>query len=438
MNGLSLLLCSLSLASAYWNTASVLQPPSTQFVALLNPPSYDNTTCAGRCCKRVEVSQAPDAACIADWKTCARLSPESIKPPCGAGVSFPCTAWVPCDRLAWPEGVLVLFILTVVALFLPCVKCMCVQANDIELFRKKAAFDGLFIFVLIILGAFYASAIVVASDYEHFAEVTETSLEFVSYQSCVDYCNHFIPWDTDNYDLRLETYQMFYCRDAKYDLTGFNIFPADRNQRPGSSECPTSWNIWSRNSFYGWYCSSCFERRGEWTYLRDLSRFNRIRGFVFWTVLLVVAFMNILLDAFTLLRWHKPCVWVVWAVIGLVVISGLGHFCCFITDCVYTHELTTRPGPRWTSSAVNRFDAVGFCASSIFVDFVGLGLMMALFANSEEVNGWLKQNPEMEIYDKLYDADKGIYVNRNPKWKNTRIEPSHAFKKWRAQGLVGV
>ena len=393
------LLCSLSFAnSEFWNTASVLQPPSIQFIALLNPLSYDGTTCAGRCCKRVEVSRAPDAACTAaDWKACARLSRDSIVPRCAAGVPFPCTAWVPCedDRPAWLQGVLVLFVLTVVILIYPCVKNCIVDgrgdSDGSEYVFKKNFFDLAICVALVTMVVFYAFAIIIASDYEHFAESTEMNLDFISYQHCVEYCNHRIPWDTDAIGVKLNTYQMFYCRDSAYDLKGLDVFPADHNQRPGSSECPTSWRFGIGGSFDGWYCSSCYERRVNWNILRDMSNYNKIRGYLLWSMLLSVAYLGALLDLFYFLGVYGAWETCVWSLIGISLISVLGHCGCFVLDCVFINNFHLYPGVRLTSSVVHRYDAFGFCVGSIFVDLFGILMMIAVCGSCSPVIKWMQQ-----------------------------------------------
>ena len=406
--------------SAHWNTAATMLPPVIPFVSLLNQTAfnhsgggyaYDNTTCAGRCCRRVEVARAPDAACVADWRACARLSRDSTAPRCGAGAPFPCAAWVPCDRQGWPEGVMPLMGLTVVACVVACAKCLCLNVHDNDLLQSKLSFDISVVLALVILGAFYSSAIVVALDYEQFEAHTETNLDFVSYQHCVEACNRFIPWDTDSLEGRLDTYQTFYCRDATYNVSGLALFPANRNQRPGGSTCPTSWYveyIWQTgyNTFHGWYCSSCFERRDEWRYLHDLSRFNRVRGYVFWIVLLVMAYAGLAMDSVVVCmvlvlektRWDqcRPiCRGLVWFMGFLAFLSCVGHVGCLIADCIYMHALNFHPGINRTNDAVNRFDVYGFCAGSVVMDLVGVLLLAALLFSCMQMEGWMEEHTSM-------------------------------------------
>jgi hypothetical protein len=409
---------------ARWNTPETLLPPLIPFVSLLNQTAfnrshggyaYDNTTCAGRCCRRVEVARAPDAACVADWRACARLSRDSTAPRCGAGASFPCAAWVPCDRQGWQEGVMPLVALTVVACFLPCLKClvnvdtstgMVVRTHLGNPAEWKALFDGASVAAMIILGMFYASSIVVGTDYEQFEAYAETNLEFVSYQHCVEGCNRYIPWDTDEFGGKLDTYQKFYCRDSTYNLSGFALFPANYNQRPGSSACPTSWQPGIGGSYESWHCSSCYERRGEWVYLHGLSLFHRVRGYACWIVLLLAVYMGLIVDAvfvYVQLRveqarwreWHSLCMNLVTVMVLLPVLGGVGHFGCLVADAAYMYYLNSNWGLNWTLKAVSRYDVYGFCAASHVMDILGIFLFMGMFGGGSKLLGTLQEHESM-------------------------------------------
>jgi hypothetical protein len=377
-----LLLCHSFLASdARWNTASVLQPPSIPFVSLLDPPTYDNTTCAGRCCKRVEVSRAPDAECRADWRACAQLSRDSTAPRCGEG--FPCTAWVPCEDhgSVWKGGLLALLILTVLTCIYLVLRCgfVCCRSTAMDDYvRRRWALDvGIFL-ALVITAIYFGSAIVIAWDYQHFAQSTEMQLDFVSYQHCTEYCNHRIQWETDYNGNNLNMYSMFYCRDAKYNLTGFDLFPANRNQRPGSSECPSSWTLGVGGSFEGWYCSSCFERRGDWVNLNDISKYNEVRGYVFWSLLLGVSFLGVLMHVAQWLDYDETRMVLLQCMLIVLMVSAAGHLICVALDSMFLYNLDIHPGAKITSGVVNSFDALGFYRASIFVDLVGFAAMVGL------------------------------------------------------------
>jgi hypothetical protein len=268
--------------------------------------------------------------------------------------------------------------------------------------RRKWPLDVGVFFTLVIAGTFFGCAIVIAWEYEHFAQSTEVHLDFVSYQHCVEYCNRRIPWDTEQIGNRLNMYQMFYCRDAKYDLTGFDLFPANRNQRPGSSECPTSWKLGVGDSFDGWYCSSCFERRGDWAHLADISEYNRVRGFVFWGVLLGASFLNGLVDLAEVLDWHQTRTGLLQCMMLIFLTSAFGHLACVGLDAFFLYNLDVRPGAKLTSGVVNSFNALGFYRVSIFVDLVGFAVMAGLGNACQEAGGpWFQKTGGGGFHSKM-------------------------------------
>jgi len=293
-----------------------------------------------------------------------------------------------------------------------CVKnsifCSNVPYYQKTFFKARMVFDFSMFFALVICGVFFGCSIVIASEYEHFAETTEVKLDFVSYQHCVEFCNHYIPWDTDSIGDKLNTYQKFYCRDAAYNLSGFDIFRADHNQRPGSSECPTSWTLGIGGSFEGWYCSSCFERRDDWGHLRAVSEFNRIRGYVLWSLLLCAAYISVLMDLAERFQAYSVCIGLLNCSTFLLVFGALGHFVCFIMDCMFLYRLDIYPGAKLTSSTVNKYDAYGFYATSIFVDMVGFLAMLGLAAAYGEAGKYLfneEKRQRYEEYERLSRRD---------------------------------
>ena len=64
-------------------------PPSIDFP----DQSYDNTTCAHRCCRKARMITASN--CTSDWKACAVADSNGI--PCDANKTIGCSIWIPCD-----------------------------------------------------------------------------------------------------------------------------------------------------------------------------------------------------------------------------------------------------------------------------------------------------------------------------------------------------
>ena len=172
---------------------------------------YDNTTCAGRCCRSVAVTQA----CLKDWTQCAAGGTMS---PCVSSqqLSSGCSAWVPCDTNDRHNamGALVGFGL---------VSCLCClylifmwlrHGYTVASKLTPLMFDIEYYpwFMLAVLTILSILGLAACSDYDQFTSANGVRMDFIAVQSCVASClEGFGASGTSS----------LFCGDKAYDLTGF-------------------------------------------------------------------------------------------------------------------------------------------------------------------------------------------------------------------------
>jgi len=259
-------LLAVALVLAACDASQLLQ--TVQFKGLVASFSgdiaYDNTTCEGRCCNKVEVRRG-SGECDRDWTQCATRKSDSVLLQCNSTLTTGCSAWVPCDlntRVSFyvPWGVLFGF-----SLVLLLVLCTLSCGKDTPAGVTSMA---MFLTVKLILLSFL---LVPVSDYRYWTSHTETSSEFVVYQECAAYCNRVTStWPTD------------FCGSSKEGSTDF-----------------------------------CYTKRDEWKIYNQAVTYLEVRAYVEWMVILFLGLLRYLLRfqfncfqddfMFTLFRWALWC-----------------------------------------------------------------------------------------------------------------------------------
>lgn len=155
-----------------------------------DPTTYDNTTCANRCCRRAVLETEPDEACYANWRHCASLGGDA--PFCGVGQSSNCSVWVPCeanDRVAAMFWWFMPLLVTVLMLFIGFIFAYesLISAYQSKTYDFTAEVAELILWAwLVIMLSF---SVVANSDFVHWKASTEVDLRYVMYQSCREFCN---------------------------------------------------------------------------------------------------------------------------------------------------------------------------------------------------------------------------------------------------------
>ena len=234
-------------------------PPSIDFP----DQSYDNTTCAHRCCRKARMITASN--CTSDWKACAVADSNGI--PCDANKTIGCSIWIPCDdetNQAFFGGFSfsVLFVIYCCFFVLPFI-------------RAETPYSEVLIAIYILASVIMSSiAPVDIAKYRQWRMDTQVDMDFISYQSCVQYCNGI---SND-----INTVANKYCGDRQYDAflsQYFAVFPADLNPHLSSTCTRTAG-----------YCDSCYEHRDDWQVLDNTAVFLIIRISIVSTALMVLLF----------------------------------------------------------------------------------------------------------------------------------------------------
>ena len=245
-------------------------PPIVQFKGLVasfsGSPRYDNTTCKGRCCNKVEVHSS-SSECDNDWTRCADRRAGSVLPQCSSTLTSGCSAWVPCvsnTRVSFyvPWGIL--FALSFLAFWS---KFCGLGLNS----KVQDSFGSVFaMFCICTKVILFSVALVPISDYRHWISHTQTSLEFVAYQRCVAYC-------TSLQDATVVKTR--FCEDEGLNLLGLDVFLSGRGD---VSQCSIGGDENVR------YCKSCYSKKDEWQTYRTVVVYLEARAYVEWGMLFVL------------------------------------------------------------------------------------------------------------------------------------------------------
>ena len=163
-----------------------------------------------------------------------------------------CVAWSPCSvNSRWDatmQGVVVLVVLSVVGL--PFV----------------AVYVSVPCALALVQIVVFAITLIPVSDFDHWYSSTGVSMEYVSYQACMRFC------DTKSDDVRTIRYK--FCGDASHAKYPWSYDSVNPYLPKDSAQCPSDL-----------YCSSCYDHIDDWQAMRDSASFLRVRTFVLWVML---------------------------------------------------------------------------------------------------------------------------------------------------------
>jgi hypothetical protein len=247
-------------------------PPVVQFSGLWSSPLYDNTTCANRCCKKVDVLR-DDWCDLGNWTQCATLNADSFLPRCGQDRRIGCSAWVPCEAnpRVW---FYVPWALMFVAHLFVLVYALVWMAGETE--EKKGWGTELWLnstwggFMLLYVAAviLFSFSLVAVSDYKHWRAQTETALDFIAYQECARFCN-------DSKDPIVV--QTRFCAGRG----GFDVFDANHNIFLNGTTCPVA----TGNAAY---CQNCYGHVDDWIRFQNAFVYLEWQVYTEWVTMLIV------------------------------------------------------------------------------------------------------------------------------------------------------
>lgn len=286
---------------------------------------YDNTTCKDRCCRRAIVN-TPTAECEFDWRQCAKLiqKGDPNPQPCSSEINEQCATWVPCDvndrGSLFVELISPLLMSAVYMAFLVYVLIVNRRPKtdffqpDFKAYRPF--FGGLFL-VFIIMSLFALAAV---SDYEQWLSQTEVNLEFVSYQSCVAYCNR---------GQGASTTQSRFCADPPNPQ--YALFPEDFN-RKFNVPCPPDNPL--DPYVAATYCRSCHDHISDWQSLDQAVRHLKIKTYLLWALMLLFAAID-LAEHYTTHEGQQLSLYLQWALRWECILLGLAFAACFVSDIYF-------------------------------------------------------------------------------------------------------
>ena len=250
------------------------QPATVEFKGLVTSFSgnsfYDNTTCAGRCCNKVEVHSS-SSECNTDWAQCAKRKSDSALPQCSSALITGCSAWVPCEQHTRVSFYIPWGFLFGLSMLLLCVLCLLSWEKQ----TPKGIGAGILIFIASKI-LFFSFLLVPVSDYRYWTTHTETSLEFVAYQECVAYCKR-----------------------------------SDETTSRPNGYCGSDWKNSASHSIF------CYTQTDEWRRYHQAVTYFEARAYAEWAVIFVLGLLRYLLRfqfncfkndiVFEVLTWTWRC-----------------------------------------------------------------------------------------------------------------------------------
>ena len=246
--------------------------------------SYDNTTCAGRCCRRAMLITEPSRTpgCADNWKNCVSETADADRlPACtNATAESNCLVWVPCDPNDRYDFWIACVIFT----------CMGLLPTMTSCFVKGYAPDPFTAYKLSIIPTrpenerwlpvvpywvLIVISLLVASDYQQWKASTEVSMQYISYQSCVDYCNGV---EDDGYVTRYR-----FCAENYTAAHAYAIWPADMNPLLSHGGCPNILEIDTNMIF----CTTCLAHENDWIHLDQAVVFLLCQCYITWPLIMV-------------------------------------------------------------------------------------------------------------------------------------------------------
>jgi len=355
-------------AKRFRNYVPVL-PPQVEFPGINALASsnwtikYDNTTCRNRCCRKATVHTFD---CGLDWQKCSILDRGESYPPCTAESSGSCAAWVPCDINDLGRFFVVwgfLFALSELYIFLYVCFLSPGEMNN-----------GMFMFVWFFQVFVVISSLSLVSvfDYELWASQSQVDMEFISYQSCVAYCNS----NKDDVALILNKF----CGDdpkSRYAVfeEDFNIFLSNTNA------CPSYLYMTASEK----YCSKCQDHLDEWKTLDSAVDFLKWRTYVVWAIWLLIAATHLVGDLLEMENWINKTrsVYFNFIVKTGVFFLWMASFVCFFFDCYYAYQFNAMSGMgTYTTTYPGNFPARDLCDAFVAYDILFTLVALCLFEST--------------------------------------------------------
>ena len=333
----------------------VIDFPGLAALALNGSIRYDNNTCSGRCCKKAVLNKKPIKPRCDDWKSCAVLNSTSDYPPCTAAATTDwtrCTAWVPCDMK--DQNYISPIYITLLS-FLLCCYIFLVYAF-IPMKWQSITFCFWLVY-FIVYTVVILCAVSSAQGFLVWIGTTEVNMDYIAYQSCVDYCNQ-------NENVVMDKF----CNDV--GPNPYALFPADNNTHLAGGACPSS------DADENVYCASCLDHTSDWTILRDAALFSVIRGIVGWFLFFVLrmfaannAYSNYLDKMTGTIDEDDACVQD--SIRMVIILNMLFSVVSIGFEALYINRITRWQGLQYMDKAVRTdFPLLGISQSFLTFDIV--------------------------------------------------------------------
>jgi len=317
---------------------------------------YDNTTCTARCCRKATVTTTE---CGLDWRPCATLHTADSLPPCSGESTGQCATWVPCDindrKSLFADLGSLLTLSGIYVIFLSYILIWKDSVNKFTRFKAYRSWYGILFTVFMVMSSF---ALVSVSDYEQWASQTEVDMKFISYQSCVAFCNNYQD-DTGVIENKL-------CADPPNPQ--YALFPEDFNQHYNNATgCASGDAVGLYDPVY--YCRSCQAHVDDWQSLDQAIRFIKVKTYILWSLLLVFASIDLL---GSYIQEGNPISLYLEYVLYIECILFFPAFvACFICDCYFTNKTIGLFGVyQYTSTYPGRGQNIQVPASAICASFI--------------------------------------------------------------------
>ena len=270
------------------NTLVEFKPsPSPTTVDYPGHPSsgYNNLTCSNRCC-RLQAFGSGD-----------------MSQPCGS--SNNCVGWGPCGtfrRFTDSMGIVSAILPVFCVVFVVVIICQ----------RPLSIIPFVTVLVTVLVQAIlFIVVLVPVSEYDFWYSSTEVSMEYMSYQACMGFC------DTKSDDSHTIIYK--FCGDAEHAKYPWS-YPSVNQFLPKDSTCP-----------YDLYCNSCYDHVNDWHVFRDAVDFLRYRTIVLEVIFVAGLVIVIMFRGVPVYEWY--------VINAACVAYYVGLFISCILGCVMTAQL---------------------------------------------------------------------------------------------------
>ena len=374
----------------------------------LGVTSYDNTTCAGRCCRLATLIAEPahTPGCADDWSRCVSAPVEGA-PMCTNATSG-CLVWVPCDpnsrRDFWTAwGAFAGLGLFPVAVWLA-------DAYVFDDAPSSDAYPVSAVWLCVVPHAVLTTlSLLIVSDYSQWKASTEVSMAYASYQGCVDYCNSAV--DDPN------TIMYRFCAENYTAIGQYAIWPADINPfRLSDDGCPPR----VKQDPTSAYCASCSAHETAWVDLDQAMRFMLYQAYIPWPIALV-AFYAVFFKNWCIHHGigshavHGACFLIGQAACYILTAA---HFILFVAACYFTSELTNQFVAAQLNPHFSPLSVTSMCGAWVAFDLMSV----AVFVAAARCDQWPAGSTQV---NSISLNNRGLSTAR---WAPTRLSPPGSTK----------